>query len=715
MTKRILRNTLMLPLGALLLFLSSAKQDEGMFPLSFLGKLDLQKAGMRIPVRELFSPGEVSLTNALVQVDGCTGSFISNEGLVITNHHCVFSTVSNMSTPENNLLENGFKANEKSQELRTGKTCRITDSYEDVSLKVLKGVGNVDPLTRSNIIQKNVQAILAEEKAKAPNLTIEISEMLTGKSYTLFRYITLRDVRLVYVPPRTVGEFGGESDNWVWPRHNGDFSLLRAYVDKNGNPAPFSPDNVPYKPARFLKVNANGTKEGDFVFVMGYPGRTFRHMPGKFVDYQHKIYHPFVAEWNQWKIDLMEDLGKNNLQKSLKFAGPIQGLSNTAKNFRGKIQGLTRTHLADTKLSYDAALAEKIKNDPGSLFHNLFTQINANFDKKSTLGLRNMTVGLLWQDVPWFDAAYNITKYKSDYLKVKKTKDTAQMRLFLKQLEDNVFADYRMVDTTFHLRVLEQIIIKLKALPASQAVPQVAGIVNPADWVKKFAAKTKFFNPKYFRNLIKTKPDKYFAYTDQFVKMMAAMVPLIDEIDEFNKNSSLELQSLMPQYLDAKMTLDSSSFVPDANSTLRLTYGNVKGFSPDDAVYNEPYTSLDGIFNKANTSSDYRLPDFVKEKLQQKNVPVMFKDPKTGKVVVAFLYNLDTTGGNSGSPVLDADGNLVGVNFDRAYTATINDYAWNQSYSRSIGVDIRYVVYILKYVSGADHLISEMGVTVPAN
>ena len=248
--------------------------EEGMYPLSEIHNLNLNEAGLKISVDEVYNPDGVSIVDGLVKVGGCSGSFVSDEGLIITNHHCVFGSVQRASTLENNYLENGFLAKTREEEIiAEGLTCRITESYEDVSEKILKAAEEASILSeRIEMIEKEIKKIVKTEEEKDSTIKVEVSEMFTGQSYVLFRYKIINDVRLVYVPPRNIGEFGGESDNWIWPRHTGDFSFVRAYVAPDGSPAKYSPDNLPFKPKRFIKVNPNGVDEGDFVFVMGLPG-----------------------------------------------------------------------------------------------------------------------------------------------------------------------------------------------------------------------------------------------------------------------------------------------------------------------------------------------------------------------------------------------------------------------------------------------------------
>jgi hypothetical protein len=350
----------------LLGIISGHKFDEGMFPLNYLNESSLQKAGLKMNVKDIFFPGEVALASALVKVGGCTGSFISPEGLVITNHHCVYGAVASLSTNEHDFLENGFVAQKKEEELPISMPCRITESYEDVSSRVLQGInGSIDPSSRSKIIAGNIQKIVEEEKSKNPELTPEVSEMFVGRSYMLFRYFTITDVRLVFAPPVTIGQFGGDLDNWEWPRHNGDFSMVRAYVGPDGKPAKYSKNNIPFKPKRHLKINTQGTKEGDFVFILGYPGRTFRHESAPYLKFQQEKQLPLIQNWYSWYINQMRSLSEGNNAKFLAFAGEIQSLENVEKNYRGKMQGLTRTGLVGEKWADEDAMHQQYQGSIG--------------------------------------------------------------------------------------------------------------------------------------------------------------------------------------------------------------------------------------------------------------------------------------------------------------------------------------------------------------
>ena len=688
----------------------SFRPDEGMFPLNYLNITELKNAGLKLEGKDIFNPGEVSLTDALVKVGGCTGSFISDEGLIITNHHCVYGDVANLSNSDHNYLENGFVAKLKSDELPISMPCKITQSYEDVTDKVLEGINNnTDPEVRIKLIADNISKIVAAEKKTYPELSIEVSEMFVGKSYTLFRYIYIQDVRLVLAPPLTIGQFGGDRDNWEWPRHNGDFSLVRAYVGKDGKPAKYSKDNVPYTPKNKLKINPNGTKEGDFVFIMGYPGRTFRHESGSYMKFQKEYQLPIIQEWYKTYINYMKDFSKGNVNMGLAFAGEIQSLENVEKNYRGKIQGLRRTDIVDKRLQEDDMIEKAFESGSArdKQAKMVISQIRNIWKIKSaTAHVRYILNNFLMNQSNVAYLAELMAQNKAVLKLDKKTQEEA-----LNGIHKRLAKDFSIVSPEMEKEVFVQLANRAyKAmLNYSPNTSFKFGDKNGlnAKMIEKIKSSMLFDTAKVAKSF-KKQGVKFLNYQDAVTHVMDEIRPMSAEIAEMWNKMDVQLKSLMPQYIGLREEFLKSKFVPDANSTLRLTYGNIRSFSPNDGEVHTPYTTLDGVLAKANTNSDYRLPREVQDNLKQENVPQIFKDPITGKIIVGLLYNLDTTGGNSGSPVLNAKGELIGINFDRSYTATINDYAWNENYSRSIGCDIRYALYVIKYVGKADHILKEL-------
>jgi len=696
------KSALVATAGLLTFWISSShRPEEGMFPLNYLNETELKQAGLQLDADDIFNPEAISLTNALVNVGGCTGSFISNEGLIITNHHCVYGSVAKLSTPEQNYLENGFIARNHSEELQVPIPCKVLQSYEDVSDRVLQGLEAItDPMVRAQTIQDNIKSIAEKDQTENTELKVEISEMFVGRSYTLFRYIYLQDVRLVMAPPLTIGQFGGDTDNWEWPRHNGDFSLVRAYVGPDGKPAPYSEDNIPYTPQKFLKINPAGTKEGDFVFIMGYPGRTFRHESAAYLAFQEEHHLPRIQQGFKYQIDAIKRHTEGNTAEQLAFAGTVQSLENTEKNYRGKIQGLRRTNLVEQRKMEEDAILDWCKQKANDRGTKVIEDIRSIWAQRDAMA----------------PVYYN-------YLLMNRQSTVLRTLNQLAQLEfksPESFQDKEALQTILGTYKLNNVVLERDL---------VIHLLNAQNEANGFSYKSadaflaqksqqgdrNFFQSSYVQSLT-TNPNAILK--DPLYQLTRPMMLRSAEIANQWKDQETLLQSLMPQYTQLRLEFQESlggdnRFIPDANSTLRLTYGYVKAYSPNDGEVHYPYTTLDGMFEKANTRPDYRLPAETADRLRKDNVPALFKDPKTGKIVVGLLYNMDTTGGNSGSPILNAAGELIGVNFDRSFTATINDYAWNEQYSRSIGCDIRYVLYVLKYVSEADHILQELGIQIP--
>jgi len=689
--------------------LCSHKPDEGMFPLSELNKIDFKKAGFKISQQDIFNPGGVSLANALVRIDGCTGSFISDEGLIITNHHCVFGAVSSVSSVKDNYLENGFVAKSKDQEIPVKMECKITRSYEDVSSKILQGIEkNTKGEERATIIKKNMDELIKEESKLHKDLKIEISEMFLGRSYVLFRYEILKDVRLVYIPPRQVGEFGGESDNWEWPRHTGDFSIVRAYSNKENKAADFSKENKPYKPARFLKINANGVQENDLVFILGYPGRTFRHQPSVYIEYQQDELLPYIANWYDFKIQTMMNVSRNigDEARYLTLASNIKSLANVKKNYEGKMQGLGRTGLLGQKRNEDIDMTDVAKEQGmDSDFFKVVAQLDSIYAIKQANANQEFTFSFLLRDVPYYATAFTLEKLKRTALNIPENKKdsfwNANKALIQKSVQGISLENKDL--SVIYFRELLKKLEKENVLPMEYVQSK-----NKDKWLNSIFAEMEKNKAKW--NKMIEKPSQFAKTKSKMQNFANQIIPQADKISSSKEQTDASLNVLIPIYTELKNRTYKGVFFPDANSTIRLTYGYIKRYEPNDAEVHMPLSSLEGILQKnATGNKDYYLPEYILDFYKKIGMPRYLTDKNTGKSVVCMLYNLDTTGGNSGSPIMDAEGNLVGINFDRTYTATINDFAWNENYSRSVGVDMRYVLYMMKYFSGADHLLEELG------
>jgi hypothetical protein len=687
-----------------------------MFPLSDIKSINLNAKGLKISVDEVYNPNGVSLVDALVKIGGCTGSFVSNEGLIITNHHCVFGIVSNVSTVENNYLENGFIAKTREDEIPAkGVSCRITESYEDVSKEVLEAANKAEDISqRTTMISNKIKEIVKREQEKDSTITAEVSEMFVGEQYILFRYKTINDIRLVYVPPRTIGEFGGEADNWVWPRHNGDFSFVRAYVAPNGSSAKYSENNVPYQPKKFLQVNPNGVNEEDFVFVLGYPGRTFKHQPSQFLIMQEKFQLPYVQEIFSWLIKLYEERGKDDPEFALDIVSEIQGLANTEKNYRGKMQGLDRLKLVQKKQEEEKQLQAFINSDPvlKEKYGTVLSEIDDVYKGIFESGRRNLVLTMLSRNVKF----YRLAELFIDYKKEMQKPEAERKALYKEDKKDDFYNSITKLYNDYMADLEPKILYKIlndasgfDELKNIEPFKSFAKESNKEDYIADLYDDTFIKNSKKYFDLLEDNSETLNDIDDPYLNLVKAASELGDSERKNSQIRDGKLNILIAKLNDAKRQWLQKSFVPDANSTLRLTYGYVRGYSPRDATYYSPNSTLTGVIEKGKITGEYRLNEKVKELYEKKDFG-QFVHPKLNDVPVNFIYNMDTSGGNSGSPIMDAYGRLVGVNFDRAFEATVNDYTWSEQYSRSIGVDIRYVLWVVQKVGQADFLLNEMGI-----
>ncbi|MBK8945215.1 MAG: S46 family peptidase [Ignavibacteriae bacterium] len=682
--------------------------EEGMFPLSEIHKIDLVKAGLKIDPLEVYNPNGISLIDALVKVGGCSGSFISKEGLILTNHHCAFGAISKASSPENNYLENGFLAKTKLEEIPAkGTTVRITESYQDVSDIILNSVIGIEDLTeRTKIIETKIKELADSAEDKSNSIVGEVSEMFKGKTYVLFKYRIIKDVRLVYAPPRSIGEFGGETDNWVWPRHTGDFTFMRAYVAPDGSAAEFSENNIPFMPKKFLKINPNGVEENDFVFILGYPGTTYRHMPSYFLQYQQNYNLPIISNTYEWMIEELEKIGKDDIELQLKFASTIKRLANTMKNFKGKLKGLKRIELVEKKQNEEKELLDFINSNEElkSKYGNLLIEFKNNYDELFSIADKNLWFNVIKR----FSNGYRIADKIIEYNDEKNKPENERNENYKDENIEKSKKQIREILNEYNSQFEKSLLIKMftDAEKFENKIQSLESINNLNEFVENNLMNSKMFNENYIDEILIKSPDEF---DDKFISLVRNLEIEFDEIDKKYEMINNKNSKLAAELYEVKKLWEKSNFIPDANSTLRLTYGYVKGYSPADAVYMSPFTTLSGVIEKSYLGSEYAIPDKLKTIYELKDFGE-FYDEGLKDVPAAILYNTDTTGGNSGSPIMNSYGELIGLNFDRAYEATINDFAWDESYSRSIGVDIRYVLFITQKLGGADYLLDEMGI-----
>ena len=685
--------------------------DEGMYPLSEISRLDLKSKGLKIDVSEIYNPDGVSLVDAICQVGGGTGEFVSADGLILTNHHIAFSGVTDASTPEHDYLRNGFTAATREEELPArGYICRITEAYRDVSKDVLGvATASMTPAERSDAIRDKMQSLAKDEENGRENISCEVSEMFPGKSYVLFTYRIIRDVRLVYVPPLAVGNYGGETDNWIWPRHTGDFSFLRAYVAPDGSTAAYAKENVPFKPRRHIKVAPEGVSENDFVFILGYPGRTYRHKSADYIGLYENVILPYLSSRYDYMIETMESAAEGDRALQLEFANLVKGLANATKNYKGKMQGLRRLGLVEKRRAQEAELQSFIESSPelNAKFGRTQAELHAVYEEYGKAAIQEIIASLLGRN-------RYIALLTSVVQSAEKGEVTGErverMRTFIQE-------QYGLIHRETELDFLATLLQDVMTLPAEQRLPSVEAITGGATdratvhaRVREAFAKSAVASFDGVNVIAGWDKEKIAQSSDPFVRLVRELNTLNAGIIERRRTRDGELKRLEAEFLDAKMAWQKKDFIPDANSTLRMTYGYIRGYSPADATYYKPQTTLRGLIEKNTGEEPFDAPRQLVELYNSGAYDKSYEDALLEDVPVAMLYNMDTTGGNSGSPVLNARGELVGVNFDRAFEATVNDYQWSEDYSRSIGVDIRYVLFVAKHLGQADFLLDELGV-----
>jgi hypothetical protein len=696
-------------------FSLTVSADEGMWPITEIGRIDLPSKGLEIPVKEIYNLDDISLMQAIIRLSGCTASFVSPDGLIITNHHCAFGAVQRASTADSDYLNNGFLAKNRQDEIPAiGYSASIMESYFDVSSEVLSVVTEDMELSeRIKAINKKKKEILVRVEKDYPGKRAEISEMFIGKTYLLFIYTRLRDIRLVYVPPVSIGEFGGENDNWIWPRHTGDFSFVRAYVAPDGSPADYSEENIPYQPKIYFQVAAEGVNEEDFVFIMGYPGRTYRHRTSYFMTYEQNVRLPYLATEYKKAIRIMEDFSSKSTEIAIKLASPLKSLSNRMKNYRGKISGMKRIGLVNRRRSLEETMVQYFSGDDrGKILGHVLKEIDYVYKEKELWATSNYLISNILRLSTPLKNANTVYQAAQNKAKADIERESAYMDRNIEHTQRKLFLGLKSFYAPAEKEILSGLLQQVKELEGEQKIVAFEEAIHDGK-INKFIDdlynNTQFADEKFVKKVFTYSSDQLEKIDDPALTVIINLDPRLQENKERSRKQSGSLNKLHPKLYDLKYQFNKSAFIPDANSTFRLTYGYIRGYRPRDAVYCFPITTFRGVIEKTTGIAPFITPPALIN-LYQKREFGQFYNKELNDIPVAILYNMDTTGGNSGSPVLNNKGHLVGVNFDRAWEATINDYAWNESYSRSIAVDIRYVLWITQKFAGAEYLLEEMNI-----
>ena len=716
MKKQIITAMLLLMLTA-----PGALADEGMWIPVLIEKYNIklmQENGFKLTAEDIYSINKASMKDAVVLFGGgCTGEFISDKGLIITNHHCGYGQIQNHSTLEHDYLTDGFWAASAKEELSNpGLSVTILKYMEDVTDKVLKGVtDDLDREKREAVINANITAINAEA-VKGTHYLSAVRPFFLGNQYFLLVNEVFRDVRLVGAPPSAIGKFGGDTDNWVWPRHTGDFSLFRVYASKENKPAAYSADNVPYRPAYHFPVSLAGVREGDFTMVFGYPGRTQEYAPSHHIRMLKEVIYPKQVEIRGKKISIMDqEMAKDPLVR-LKYSGKSFGLANGWKKWIGEIQSLDKMNGIERKEAFEKEFTEWVAADPertrkyGKILDE-YADIYKNYTHNYLVNVYTSEVfgssgtepaGLAGA----FRRAVEMAQKKDPALKPELDKELQRIQGYA----DSYFRN-------FDVNVSKQLFVAVMELYGKNIEPEWQ-----ADAYREFAASSrgdfataadKLFEKSIFTDEAKVKDliknfDPKKVEKDPFYRMSVSAAALLESRIRGEMNAAdNRLSELNKLYMAAQMEQGGDKvFYPDANSTLRLAYGKVMGYDSRDAVYHKHQTTLSGVMEKDNPEIyDYDVPDRLRELYEKKDFG---RYAVNGDVPVCFIANNHTTGGNSGSPVLNAYGHLIGVNFDRAWEGVASDIMYSPKQSRNISLDIRYVLFIIDKLAGAGYLIDEM-------
>ena len=695
--------------------------DGGMWIPMLLEKLnekEMRDMGMKITAKDIYDINNSSMKDAIFLFGGgCTASAISEEGLILTNHHCGYGAIQRLSTIENDVLTNGFWAMNRQEELPSpGLTVTRLVRMEDVTNQMLNGVEqNMTEKQRSEMLKKNSEEIVKQAK-EGTHYEAFVRPFFYGNEFYLFVNEVFKDVRLVGAPPSSIGNFGGDTDNWMWPRHTGDFSLFRIYVDKNNQPAEFSPENVPYKPNYVLPVSLKGVQEDDFTFVFGFPGRTEQYLPSYAIEMITQIQNPARIDLRRQKLDIYESFMNRDALVKLQYSSKHKGLSNAWKKWIGENNGIRKLNGIEKKQQYEIEIQRWIENSgaKGQVYGQVLDKFKENYEQLSGLQLEMSYMIEAGLGIEIVRAARMLSTLE----KVAQTQDVTDEQIKTevdkaRKALETFYKDYHQpVDRAVFVKMLESY---RKAVPEDK-LPPVFGLI--AD---KYKGEISQYADDVFGKSIFASKSTAMDFLDKFkakswkklqrdpgYDLASTLIEHYSEkiMPEISKLGN-ENDSLMRLYMKAQMDFEPERrFFPDANSTLRIAYGKVKPYYPRDAVFYKNYTTIEGVMEK----EDPNIPDYVvDEKLKKLHHAKDYgRYGSNGTLPVCFIATNHTTGGNSGSPAFNADGHLVGLNFDRVWEGTMSDLMFDPDQCRNIMLDMRYCLFIIDKYAGASHLIDEM-------
>jgi hypothetical protein len=695
-----------------------AGADDGMWMPHQMKTLDLKALGLQMDPGNLYKTDGTGLMSAVVNLGGGTGEFVSPEGLVLTNHHVAYGAIQRASSKENDYITGGFLARTRAEEIPAqGYTVGVLLGYEDITAKVNAYFKpKMTPRQRYDAFDKAQKEITAAAEKAGKDLRCTLASMYSGNAYYLFTFKQIRDVRLVYAPPQDLGNYGGETDNWMWPRHTCDFSFLRAYVAPDGTAADFNPSNVPYKPKAWLKVSLDGFKEGDFTFVMGYPGRTYRNYALAELKSDQENMAKRIKDV-QDLIGFYEAAGKNDKEVEIRYAGLVKGLYNGLKNSQGKLEGFVKYDLVAKKAAQEKELLDWIAADPARAkkYGAAPAALEAFLVRQKAFGARAELLNGVLGGSTILSQAYTIVRAVPELQKPDKDREQAYQERNLPRIKQGIQLAERGYAFATDRELMKWTLKRLRAThpdaskwPASLQALAAGTDDEAAARVDAMYAKTGLGQPEKRLELLGLKPAALAAIDDPFLKLAAEMEKELKTLREESKGMGREGADLKMAFEAAILEMKKGAYAPDANGTIRFTYGPVMGYQPKDAVWYQPQTTVKGVVEKDTGAFPFKVPGKIKELWRAKDFGP-YADAKLADVPACFLNTTNVTGGNSGSPTFNAKGEQIGIIFDMTYESVIGDYYVIPELQRSISVDVRYVLWVTDKFSGATHIIREMG------
>ncbi len=710
-------------IGALALSCGVADANEGMWQPHQLPdiKQQLIAAGLKLNPDDMSDLSKFPM-NAIISLGGCTASFISDQGLVVTNHHCAYRSIQHNSSEDNNLLQNGFVAKTKQAELPAapGSRVYITESLTEVTSRVTGGISS--ELTGNDYyqaIENNRKALVAECETD-DDYRCSVSSFHGGASYVLIKLLTIRDVRLAYAPPSSIGKFGGNTDNWQWPRQTGDWAFYRAYVGKDGKPADYSEDNIPYSNKAFLKVNAKGVDEGDYVMVLGYPGSTNRYRTAVEVESTFTWTYPTAKLYREEYIDVIERNSEAGSDQRIKYQSTIAGLANYAKNYGSMIESYNKGDMLARKQQLESDLANWLLKDAemntkygASLLtlNKLIEQSDANKERDLLMAYMGRTTMM--------SLSRGLLRLSHESAKPDAERERGYQERDMRSYEQSMTSINSRYVADIDRAIFKHFLAKYIDLPSAQRIASFDEFfdIDGNDLSKAYVkvdlmyANTKLGDLDTRLSMMKMTEKEMRASADPFIQFSVSQFDYSMAQEKLSKSLAGQLQQVRPEYMKALITFKkarSEAVYADANSTLRITFGNVKGYSPQDGLTATPFTTTEGMLAKYIPGDDeFDLPVKLREAIQQKRYG-NYADPKLNSVPVNYLSTLDITGGNSGSPTLNAKGEFVGLVFDGVYESIVGDWDYDPTYNRAIHVSSPFMLWVMDEVDGAENLIEEM-------